>query len=112
MTGHVPRNVEFYVAPNGAAPLISWLESIRDIRGRARIKARIARLELGNFGQCRSLEGGISELKITYGPGYRVYFARPEASLILLLCGGTKGKQKLDIERARRYWRDYQERQP
>jgi putative addiction module killer protein len=111
MPGYPTQKVRLYVAPNGTAPVQSWLESLRDIRARARIKARIARLELGNFGDSRSLGGGVSELKVDYGPGYRIYFARIGNAVVLLLCAGSKSTQQSDIARARRYWRDYQERQ-
>ena len=67
----------------------------------ARIAARVERLELGLLGDCRSLKGGVSELRIDYGPGYRIYFARTGKTVILLLCGGTKSTQKSDIAEAK-----------
>lgn len=79
----------------------SWFAALRDIRARARIDARIRRLSLGNFGDAKSVGGGVSELRIHYGPGYRVYFARRGTALILLLSGGDKSGQKADIARAR-----------
>ena len=78
-----------------------WFASLRDIRARARIDARIRRFALGNPGDTKPLGGGVSELRIDYGPGYRVYFARRGATLVLLLTGGDKSRQQADIARAR-----------
>jgi putative addiction module killer protein len=111
MVDSFPLKVQLYVAPNGTVPVLSWLESLCDIKARAHIKVRITRLELGDFGDCRSLGGGVSELKIHCGPGYRLYFVCTGPSVVLLLCGGSKNRQESDIAKARRYWRDYQKRQ-
>lgn len=78
-----------------------WFASLRDVRTRARIDVRIRRLSLGNPGDAKSLGGGISELRVDFGPGYRVYFARKGPALILLLAGGDKSRQQADIARAR-----------
>lgn len=78
-----------------------WFANLRDIRAKARIDARLRRLSLGNFGDARSLGGGIEELRVDYGPGYRVYYARRGSTLVLLLTGGDKSSQKDDILRAR-----------
>ena len=78
-----------------------WFDSLRDGRAKARILARTRRLSLGNFGDAKSVGGGVSELRIDYGPGYRVYFARRGGDLVLLLIGGDKARQKSDIDRAR-----------
>jgi putative addiction module killer protein len=78
-----------------------WLSALRDERARARILKSIDHLSLGHFGNTKSVGGGISELRVDYGPGYRVYFARHGASLILLAYGGDKSRQKTDIARAR-----------
>jgi putative addiction module killer protein len=77
-----------------------WLRALRDIQARARINARIRRLQDGNPGQHRVLTGGVVEMKIDYGPGYRVYYAKHADKLIILLCGGDKATQQTDIERA------------
>ncbi len=77
-----------------------WFTDVRDIRAKARITVRIRRLSLGQFGDIKSLGGGIGELRIDYGPGYRVYIARRGATLVLLLTGGDKSQQSADIERA------------
>lgn len=78
-----------------------WFGSLRDLRAKARIDVRIRRLALGNFGDTKSVGGGVSELRVDYGPGYRVYFARRGKRLILLTNGGDKSRQKSDIARAR-----------
>ncbi|WP_342166104.1 type II toxin-antitoxin system RelE/ParE family toxin [Methylobacterium sp. SD21] len=78
----------------------AWLADLRDVQGKARINARIRRLSLGNPGQHRVLQGGVAELKIDYGPGYRVYYTQRGEELVILLCGGDKRTQTHDIERA------------
>jgi putative addiction module killer protein len=77
-----------------------WLFGLRDIRARARIQARIDRLELGNFGDAKPAGQGISELRIDHGPGYRVYFVRRGAEFVILLAGGDKSSQSKDVEKA------------
>jgi putative addiction module killer protein len=79
----------------------AWLRGLRDRQARARIQARIDRLSLGNPGDTRSVGGGVSELRIDYGPGYRVYFVRRGEMLIVLLAGGDKRTQARDIKTAR-----------
>jgi putative addiction module killer protein len=78
-----------------------WMGRLRDHRARARIAARIDRMVLGNQGNVRSLGGGVSELKIHYGPGYRVYFLRCKSTQIVLLYGGDKHTQSKDIKIAK-----------
>lgn len=78
----------------------AWVESLRDRQARARITARIRRLSLGNPGDVKPVGRGISEMRIDYGPGYRVYFTRRGEIIVILLCGGDKRIQKRDIERA------------
>ena len=78
-----------------------WLARLRDRRARARIQVRIDRLQLGNPGDVKALGGGISEMRIDYGPGYRVYFVQRGAALVILLAGGDKLTQERDIAAAR-----------
>lgn len=78
-----------------------WFVSLRDERAKARIVARIRRLSLGHFGDAKTLGAGFGELRVDYGPGYRIYFARRGDTLVLLISGGDKSRQKADIERAR-----------
>ncbi len=79
----------------------SWMRALRDRTAQGRILLRIMRLEMGNFGDAKSLGEGLHELRMTFGPGYRVYFTRRGERIILLLCGGDKGSQSRDIRRAR-----------
>lgn len=78
-----------------------WLGKLRDREARARILVRVRRVSLGNIGDAKSVGGGVFELRLTYGPGYRVYFARKGDAVVILLCGGDKSTQARDIERAR-----------
>ena len=80
---------------------IDWLVALRDIPARARIAKRIDRIALGNFGDAKSVGEGVSELRFTFGPGYRVYYMRRGDIVVILLCGGDKGSQEQDIERAK-----------
>ena len=80
----------------------NWMASLRDRQARARIGRRIDRLALGNLGDVKSVGGGVSELRIDYGPGYRVYLTMTGRTVVLLLCGGDKRTQDRDIATARR----------
>jgi putative addiction module killer protein len=86
----------------------AWLRSLRDRHAKARIEVRIRRLSLDNPGQYRSLKNGINELKIDYGPGYRVYYTFRNQTLVLLLCGGDKSTQDLDIKTALRILKQWE----
>lgn len=78
----------------------SWMNGLKDRAAVARIRIRIDRLALGNAGQCRNLKGGVSELKVDFGPGYRVYFTERSGQIVILLCAGTKKEQAADIAMA------------
>lgn len=80
---------------------------MRDRRAVARINARLRNVSLGNLGDVKSVGDGISEMRIPYGPGYRIYFMRRGLTLVVLLCGGDKGSQQRDIERAKRLTLDW-----
>ncbi|MGH7872922.1 MAG: type II toxin-antitoxin system RelE/ParE family toxin [Candidatus Binatia bacterium] len=101
------KEVQTYLRPDGTCPFNDWLESLRDRQARARIRARINRVRLGNLGDCKSVGSGVSELRIDYGPGYRVYFGIAETKLVILLCGGDKRSQRGDIREAIACWEDY-----
>lgn len=79
----------------------AWLDGLADERAKARIAVRILSAEKGNFGDCAPVGNGISEMRVHYGPGYRVYFARRGTVIYLLLCGGDKSTQARDIKRAK-----------
>lgn len=77
---------------------VRWLEDLRDLRGRAKVLARIERLISGNPGDAKPVGAGVSELRINYGPGYRVYYLQKGTTLIILLAGGDKSSQAKDIQ--------------
>jgi putative addiction module killer protein len=99
-----------YVNMSGRDVVRQWLDDLHDSRAAAKIVMRMDRLASGNFGDCKPCRDGVCELRIDYGPGYRVYYAMAGRSCVLLLCGGDKRKQTSDIERAIGYWKDYKQR--
>jgi putative addiction module killer protein len=103
-----------YVTEDGKDLFADWLAKLRDRRAAARVAVRVNRLSLGNFGDSKSLRDGVSELRIDFGPGYRVYFGRSGERIVLLLCGGDKRTQSADIRRAVDCWQSYllRSRQP
>lgn len=82
---------------------------LKDSKARAIVRARLNRIELGNFGDCKSVGDGVFEFRISYGPGYRVYFGRVGEIIVVLLCGGDKGTQKHDIVNAKNFWKEYKD---
>jgi len=96
-----------YITEDGKNVFRTWIRELKDSTARARIRVRLNRIRLGNFGDCKPVGGGVSEIRIDYGPGYRVYFGRSELTVVILLCGGTKKKQSEDIKLAQKYWADY-----
>ncbi len=103
-------DVLYYITKTGKDVVDEWIAGLADNHTEARILARIERLSSGNFGDRKSLGGGLFELRIDAGPGYRVYCAMIGRTRVLLLCGGDKRKQSSDIQRARGYFKDYLER--
>lgn len=102
-----PRELQIYETPDGKRPFSDWLEFLPDINARAKIRARLDRVETGNLGDVRAVANGVCELRIDYGPGCRVYFGQLGTTVILLLCGGDKSSQTEDIRLAIEYWTDY-----
>lgn len=102
--------IRHYLSPAGKDLFDDWLTRLADPRAQAKIATRINRLAAGNFGDCKSLGQGLSELRIDWGPGYRVYFAIIGEACVLLLAGGDKRRQSADIKRALEYLKDYKER--
>jgi putative addiction module killer protein len=88
------------------ATFSKWIDSLRDIRARARVQARIERLAVGHAGDAKPMGEGVSELRIDYGPGYRVYFKKQGRSVVVLLAGGDKKTQSRDIKTALRLARN------
>jgi putative addiction module killer protein len=98
-----------YETEEGKCPFADWFDSL-DARAATKVRAAIARMEAGNPGDVKSVGEGISERRIDWGPGYRVYFGRDGEKVIVLLVGGTKRRQSDDIDRAKAFWSDYKKR--
>jgi len=105
-----PKNLELYVTPEGRTPFTVWLAALKDIKARATIRVRLDRLRLGNLGDCQPVGAGVSELRVDFGPGYRVYFGQEGNKKVVLLWGGDKRTQAADIKRAQTYWAEYKKR--
>lgn len=101
------RQIELYVARDGGSPFEEWLTGLKDTKARAKIRVRLDRLSLGNLGDCKSVGSGIFELRVDFGPGYRVYFGQIGDAVVVLLCGGDKSSQAKDIKNANKFWTDY-----
>ncbi len=101
-------NIEYVILPNGKKPIIDWLNSL-DNNLRKRINQRILRIEEGNFGDYKILTKNISELRLSFGKGYRVYYSVEQDTIVLLINGGDKSTQQKDISNAEKYlteWRN------
>lgn len=106
----LPREVREYCTRDGKVPFREWFDSLRDLKAKAKIQSRIDRAEDGNLGEWNHVGEGVFEMKIDFGPGYRIYFGEEGKTMIILLCGGDKSSQEKDIKRAREYWADYKGR--
>ena len=104
------REILRYQTDEGRRPFEEWFLSLRDLTLRNRIDARLDRLRFGNFGDSKTVGGGIWELRVHFGSGYRIYLGLDGASIVILLCGGDKSSQDRDIRRAQDFWRDYLKR--
>ena len=102
--------VRHYLTESNRDPYQEWLDGLKDIRARIAIQRRIDRLVSDNFGDHKFCRDGVWELRIDTGPGYRIYYAQTNQMIVLLLCGGDKRSQKSDIDRAVKYWDNYQQR--
>jgi len=102
--------IRHYLTASGRDPYQEWLDKLKDLTGRIAIQRRVDRVAEGNFGDHKPLHEDVCKLRIDLGPGYRVYYAMESATIVLLLCGGSKRAQDADIKRATRYWREYQRR--
>jgi putative addiction module killer protein len=101
------RRSIIYKTISGAEPYQEYVDSLKDREGAAKIWARVTRAEMGNLGDHRSVGQGVVELKIDFGPGYRVYIGLHGQEVIVLLCAGDKRTQSQDIAKAKSYWEDY-----
>lgn len=93
-------NIRHYLTASGRDPYQEWLDRLKDLTGRVAIQRRVDRVATGNFGEYKFLQEGVWELKIDVGPGYRVYYAQERTTVVLLLCGGSKRTQAVDIKTA------------
>lgn len=110
MQDNKQRILRNYQTLTGKMPFMEWMKNIKDSTMRHRVRRRLDRLELGHYGDYRPLGDGICELRLDFGPGYRVYFAEEDSVIIILLCGGDKSGQVKDIETAKGYWKELSER--
>ena len=99
--------VEHVLSPNGVDIYQAWLDTVRDKRSKARITTRVDRASLGHFGDVEPVGEGIFEMKINFGPGFRVYYALQDRKIIFLLGGGSKDKQQKDIDQAKPLWKSH-----
>ncbi len=98
--------IRYWFDDGGTSPFEEWFDDL-DSRAAARVTVALKRLENGNTSNVETIGGGVSELKIDFGPGYRVYFGRDGQRLVILLAGGTKKRQQKDIDAAKIRWRSY-----
>lgn len=101
--------VREYQTVSGRSPFASWFDSLDAVTA-ARVRTAIVRVQSGNLSQAKAVGSGVSELKLDFGPGYRVYFGKDGTELVILLAGGTKKRQQKDIADAIASWRDYKAR--
>ncbi len=102
--------LRIYTEAVGRVPFNEWLADLKDAKARAIIRARLLKVQMGNFGDCKPLREGVQELRIDYGPGYRAYLSRQGPVLVLLLCGSDKGGQDRAIKQAIDYLNDWKQR--
>lgn len=98
-----------YQQEDGREPFTDWITGLRDKVAAARIRVRLHQIEAGNFGDSKSVGGGVAELRIPIGPGYRVYFGRYGSTVVILLCGGDKKTQAADFVRAKELWTEWRQ---
>ncbi len=102
------REIEYLLLENGSCLFEDWLDTLKDKTLRIVIDARLARVRAGNLGDCKSLGDGVFELRITRGPGIRIYFGFEGNNLVIIISGGDKSSQSKDIKRAKELWAKYQ----
>lgn len=100
------RILRNYKTQSGKIPFLDWFNTIKDPMVRHRIRRRLDRVEVGNFGDYKILEEGVCELRLDFGPGFRLYFAEQGDAIVILLCGGDKSTQEKDIKTAKKYWKE------
>ena len=108
----VEREIKKLVLQNGLVPFDEWFDSLRDWKMQAAVDARLARVRAGNFGDSKSVGGGVFELRIALGPGLRIYYGLHDRQIVVLLGGGDKRTQPRDINRAQQLWQQYRQHAP
>ena len=103
----IEREIKKLELQNGLVPFDEWFDSLRDLRMQAAVDARLTRLRAGNFGDCKSVGGGVFELRISFGPGLRVYYGLHDKQIAVLIGGGDKRSQPRDIRRAQQLWQQF-----
>jgi putative addiction module killer protein len=101
------KAIEYYITQEGKIPFNQWYESLKDKRAREEVARRLNRAIQGNFGDHKILAEDLYEMRITYGPAYRIYYTEKDKRIIVLLCGGDKSTQTEDVEKAKQYLKDY-----
>ncbi len=96
-----------YITGEGNNLFREWFDSLKDVRAQVKIDVKIGRIRLGNFGDTKSVGKGVYELRIKFGPGYRVYYGLEGNKIVLLLCAGDKSSQKKDIKKAHIFWQEF-----
>ena len=104
------KTIFYYVSSNGKKPFEEWFRGLKDSVTKSRIRRRIDRLSLGNYGDYKVISGGLCELRLDFGSGYRIYFAEQDNQIVMFLCGGDKSTQDKDIEAAKAYLEELQKR--
>lgn len=104
------KQIELYKTKRGKIPFLQWLNRLKDKMIKIKIKRRLDRLSLGDFGDYKLITKELCELRIHVGPGYRIYFACYKQDIVVLLIGGDKKSQKRDVKKAGKYWVDFKER--
>jgi putative addiction module killer protein len=104
-------DIIIYETREGKQPFSEWLAGLKDKKAAAQVLSRLARIREGNFGDFKSVGGGVSEIRIDVGPGYRVYCGRWGQTVVVVLCGSSKKTQSKDIKLAMEYWEDWKGQQ-
>jgi putative addiction module killer protein len=107
---NMKNTINEYLDAEGKSPYAEWLGQLRDAKTKAKIMMRVDKMELGLFGDVEPIGDGLSELRVHYGSGYRVYYGKEGRHVYLLLCGGDKSTQAKDIKKAKAYWKDHKRR--
>ncbi|MBD2364994.1 type II toxin-antitoxin system RelE/ParE family toxin [Anabaena minutissima FACHB-250] len=106
-----PKQIIIYANQGGYEPFTEWIDNLLDKQGKRRILQRLRRLEQGNYGDVAPIGDGLSELRMFFGSGYRVYFGEDQENIVIVLCGGDKDTQQKDIDSAKAYWKEYLSRE-